>query len=122
MRFPSLQPLKPLLLATLTGALLATALPSQAQTLIVRGDPPPLRYEVVPVAPGPGYVWHHGHWYWNGYRYLWIPGRYVVIAGAPVVVYGGYGYGDHHWHHDDWRRHDDWHGDWHGHDGDHHGH
>lgn len=114
---PSIRALKPLALAALTGAMLASAVPAQAQTVIVQGAPPPLRYEAVPVAPGPGYVWHHGHWYWNGYRYVWVPGRYY--AGSSVVVIGGgygYGHGYYHGH--------DYHGGYHGgdHGGNHGGH
>jgi len=36
--------------------------------------PPPLRAEVVTVAPGPGYVWIAGHWYWTGNQYVWSRG------------------------------------------------
>ena len=38
--------------------------------------PPPLRAEVVGVAPGPGYVWVNGYWGWRGRDYAWVPGYY----------------------------------------------
>ena len=44
--------------------------------------PPPAQTEVVPVAPGPTYVWVPGHWAWRGPRfgYVWVPGGYAVPA------------------------------------------
>ena len=39
--------------------------------------PPPVRVEVVPVAPGPAYVWAPGYWSWNG-GWIWVGGRYVM--------------------------------------------
>jgi len=42
----------------------------------VRTGPPPLRAEVVAVAPGPGYVWVPGYYRWDGAAYIWMPGRY----------------------------------------------
>jgi WXXGXW repeat (2 copies) len=44
--------------------------------------PPPAQTEVVPVAPGTGYVWVPGYWAWRGPRrgYVWVPGTYAVPA------------------------------------------
>jgi hypothetical protein len=39
--------------------------------------PPPLRAEVVGVAPGPGYVWVNGYWGWRGNQHVWIGGSYM---------------------------------------------
>ena len=39
--------------------------------------PPPLRAEVVGVAPGPGYVWINGYWGWRGNAYTWVHGYYA---------------------------------------------
>jgi WXXGXW repeat (2 copies) len=54
------------------------------QPVVVQQPPPPpaAQAEVVPVAPGPGYVWVPGHWAWRGPRrgYVWIPGVYAVPA------------------------------------------
>jgi hypothetical protein len=37
--------------------------------------PPPPQVEVLPVAPGPDFVWIGGHWGWHG-RWVWEGGRY----------------------------------------------
>jgi hypothetical protein len=44
--------------------------------------PPPAPAEVIPAAPGPGYVWMPGYWSWRGPRrgYAWVPGAYTVPA------------------------------------------
>lgn len=39
--------------------------------------PPPVRVEVRPVAPGPGYIWVAGCWEWR-HDWVWVPGRWVV--------------------------------------------
>ncbi len=31
---------------------------------------PPLRYEAIPPAPGPGYVWRPGYWHWDNRGYI----------------------------------------------------
>src|SRR5207237_4225884 len=41
--------------------------------------PPPPQYEVVPVAPGPGYIWVRGHWNRGGGAWAWAPGRYEAV-------------------------------------------
>src|ERR1700694_5382016 len=47
-------------------------------TVIVAQTPPPPQIEVIPVAPGPDYVWIPGYWGWNGGAWIWISGRWVV--------------------------------------------
>ena len=42
---------------------------------IVEGVPPPLRLEVIPVAPSAGHLWIPGHWAWHR-AWIWEPGRY----------------------------------------------
>ena len=42
----------------------------------VEGPPPP-RYGVMGVAPGPGYVWADGFWNLQGGRWGWSEGRWV---------------------------------------------
>lgn len=39
-------------------------------------EPPGQRYEVIGVAPGPGYFWIGGNWRWGAGRYAWAPGRW----------------------------------------------
>ncbi len=56
---------------------------------VVRVAPPPDRYEVVGVAPTPGYVWFGGYWEWVGGRHVWREGHGVrvdrVIAGSLTI-------------------------------------
>ncbi len=46
------------------------------------GYPPPDKVEVIPPAPGAGYVWIQGHWLWhdNLNDYRWVPGRWEHVA------------------------------------------
>jgi YXWGXW repeat-containing protein len=53
--------------------------------------PPPLPYEVVGVAPAPGYFWIGGAWFWEGGRYNWHPGRWEASR-------AGYRWQPHTWH------------------------
>jgi hypothetical protein len=39
--------------------------------------PPPPRYGVVGVAPGPGYVWTNGYWGRRGSQWYWRDGRWA---------------------------------------------
>jgi WXXGXW repeat (2 copies) len=39
--------------------------------------PPPPRYRVIGVAPGPGYVWTQGFWDRSGNQWAWREGRWV---------------------------------------------
>jgi WXXGXW repeat (2 copies) len=38
--------------------------------------PPPVQYEVVGVAPYPGWFWINGFWSWRANRHVWIGGRW----------------------------------------------
>jgi hypothetical protein len=49
------------------------------EEVAVSQAPPPPLVEVVPVAPGPGYLWVGGRWGWVGTRWVWRPGRHVVV-------------------------------------------
>ncbi len=40
------------------------------------GPPPPPRYGVVGVAPGPGYVWMDGYYNRAGRSWVWVNGRW----------------------------------------------
>ncbi len=68
---------------------------------------PPPQTEVVPVQPGPAYVWVPGHWAYRGPRrgYIWVPG-YWAVPHAPGYVWvpgywaprpGGYVWIEGHW-------------------------
>jgi hypothetical protein len=68
--------------AAIAGALLAATLSGCVVTARPAGEviayeaPPPVRYEVVGVAPTPGYFWVGGAWFWEGGHYVWHPGRW----------------------------------------------
>ena len=49
----------------------------EPRRVVVVGAPPPPQVEVVPVAPGPEYIWLGGHWGWHD-RWVWEPGHHVV--------------------------------------------
>ena len=53
----------------LSGCVVARERPAE----VVISEPPPAGpVEVVPVAPGPDYVWVGGYWAWRG-RWAWEP-------------------------------------------------
>ena len=52
--------------------------------VVVEGPPPP-RYGVVGVAPGPGFIWVEGFWDLRGSRWAWAPGRWVRPPRARTV-------------------------------------
>lgn len=65
----------------LTGCVVAPAYPAYGayeSDVYAPMAPPPLRVEVVPVAPSPAYVWIGGSWAWGGGRYNWVPGRWAM--------------------------------------------
>src|SRR5215467_8033017 len=59
-----------------TGALFTTACVGASGRVYIRTGPPPLRAEVVGVAPGPGYVWVPGYYRYERSGYVWVGGRY----------------------------------------------
>ena len=60
----------------LAASMLATACAGASGRVYVRSGPPPIRAEVVGVAPGPGYVWVPGYYNYNGGGYVWVGGRW----------------------------------------------
>jgi hypothetical protein len=58
------------------GFLLAVGA-AQGQIVVRIGPPPPPRV-VIPVSPGPRYVWVDGYHRYDGRGYVWVPGRYVI--------------------------------------------
>ena len=94
-----------LLIVMLISSIALTAcviVPAPAHRYFVGGvvtvAPPPIRREVIGVAPGRGYVWIDGYWSWDGYRHSWNAGRWE----APRP---GYRWAPHHWYH----QRDGWH-------------
>ncbi len=76
-----------ILLAVLSGAAASVA-PAQhvgfdlhigiPAPVVVREEPPRVREERIPPAPGPGYVWLKGHYTWAGNRWAWVQGTWSV--------------------------------------------
>jgi YXWGXW repeat-containing protein len=44
---------------------------------VVMVAPPPLRQEVIGVAPEPDYIWESGYWAWVGDRHEWVGGHWA---------------------------------------------
>jgi WXXGXW repeat (2 copies) len=57
--------------------------------VVVHSQPPVERYEVIGVAPGPGYVWIRGHWGWRHERWEWLGGRWERPAQPGTVWIAG---------------------------------
>ena len=54
---------------------------ANAQVYVRIGPPPPARREMVPVRPGPRYVWVPGYYRAEGNRYVWRSGAWVIPPG-----------------------------------------
>jgi hypothetical protein len=63
------------------GVALVTAA-ANAQVYVRIGPPPRAPREVVPVRPGPRYVWTPGYHRWDGNRYEWQAGSWVIPPGS----------------------------------------
>ena len=73
---------------------------------VIVEPPPPVQTELMPVAPGLGYVWVGGYWAWHLGRHVWISGRWVLPPAGYVWAPGwwarhGPGW---RWHGGYWRR------------------
>ncbi len=79
-----------LLSAALSGCIVAPAPAYEGG--VVYEAPPPVPYEVIGIAPAPGYFWIGGAWFWESGRYAWHPGRWE----APRP---GYRWAPDRWHH-----------------------
>jgi WXXGXW repeat (2 copies) len=62
-----------------TSAFVAPAAfsPAAAQVGVYIGAPPPVRAEVVPVAPA-GQTWRPGYWNYEQTQHVWAPGTYIA--------------------------------------------
>ena len=73
--------------------------PANAEEIAEGEAPPPDQVEVIPVSPGPEYVWVRGHWGWRGAHYVWIGGRWGVPPRAHAAwVPGHWRHGRHHYY------------------------
>jgi len=63
------------------GACTVQPAPIATDVAVVRVEPPPPRYEVVPALPPDRVVreyWQPGHYRYDGREYVWVPGHYAV--------------------------------------------
>lgn len=72
------KPIATLLAAATIATTLGSAMPA---AFAFPPPPPPLRYEVRPVIPHPGWIWRPGYWNWVGGRYVWVGGLWVAPGG-----------------------------------------
>ena len=68
--------MKRFVVGSVFGFLLAVGV-AHGQIMVGIGPPPPPRV-VIPVAPGPRYVWVDGYHRYDGRGYVWVPGRYAI--------------------------------------------
>lgn len=61
--------------AALSGCVVAPVGPYYGEPVVAVAPPPP-QYEVVPVAPYPGWLWIGGYWNWQLNRHVWIGGHW----------------------------------------------
>lgn len=61
--------------AALTGCVVAPVGPYYGEPVVTA--PPQPQYEVVPVAPYPGWLWIGGYWTWRVDRHVWVGGQWV---------------------------------------------
>jgi len=58
-------------------------IPAETGTTIVETNPPAPLVEVMPMSPGPGFMWAPGYWYWNN-GWIWLNGSWVIHRPWPV--------------------------------------
>lgn len=56
-----------------TAVVVGATVPSE---VYVETAPPAIQEEVIPVSPGPRYIWIRGHYEWRDHRYVWFGGRW----------------------------------------------
>jgi hypothetical protein len=79
--------------ATAVALVLAACGPPPPPGVVyVERRPPPERAEVIPIRPGPGFVWIRGFWRWDRGDYFWVPGHWTAVQR-----------GHHHWVPGHWR-------------------
>jgi len=68
---------------------------------VIVGARPETPYYERPIAPGPGYVWVDGDWYWTGGRYVYHNGYWARPRGTRVWITGNWEQRNSGWR---WRR------------------
>ena len=91
--------------ATLLFTAVLTGCAASGAYVVRYGPPPPPRYGIVGVAPGPGYAWTDGYWDWRGGNWFWVNGtwlrpprpRAVWVPGSWRGEHGRYRFYRGHW-------------------------
>jgi hypothetical protein len=93
-----------LLAGTLLAGCVVAPAPGYYGGAVVTVAPPAPQFEVLGVAPAPGYLWFGGYWNWVGGRHVWIaghwgPGRpgYHWVPHTWVRAGGGWRMSEGHW-------------------------
>lgn len=58
--------------------------------VVVTTEPPPVKEEVIGVAPSPRHVWVQGNWSYHEGRWIWVPGRWEVRPRRGAVWIAGH--------------------------------
>jgi hypothetical protein len=64
--------------AVVTMGTLLSACAAHGSYAVRYGPPPPPRYGMIGIAPGPGYVWAEGFYDLRGGAWIWVPGRWMA--------------------------------------------
>jgi hypothetical protein len=81
--------------ATLLMTTVLTGCAANGAYVVRYGPPPPPRYGIVGVAPGPGYVWTEGYWDRRGDNWAWVGGAWLRPPRPRAVWVPGYWRGEH---------------------------
>ena len=60
--------------------------PTPPADVVVAQAPPSPQVEVVPVTPGPAYVWAPGYWVWNNSEWQWQAGHWTIPPRERAVL------------------------------------
>ena len=71
--------------AAMTLGILLSGCAVQGGYVARYGPPPPPRYGVMGIAPGPGYVWADGYWDRRSNDWFWVSGRWMRPPHAHAV-------------------------------------
>lgn len=62
---------------------------ASAVYIIAPEAPPTEKEEVIPVSPGPTYIWIKGHWAWHR-GWVWEPGHYATLPHETAIWLPGH--------------------------------
>ena len=83
-------PPQPVAAAQPQGAYAPAPVSPPPKPIVVEQAPPGPQLEVMPLAPGPGYVWIPGYWMWRNSAWFWVGGRWVLRPYPTAVWMDGH--------------------------------